>query len=62
LENTKGLEIKLGTYIDINENCRRTIILSYILLSPYFFHKRWLSLSFLGVQMVLDNTTSAFYR
>jgi len=33
-ESTKGINIKLGTYIDVNEKkCRRqrTIILSYIL-------------------------------
>jgi len=40
LESTKGIEIKLGTYIDVNkEEVKKTgtIILSYILLiSPYY--------------------------
>ena len=30
-ESTEGIEIKLGTYIDVNERKTRTIILSYIL-------------------------------
>ena len=30
-ESTEGIEIKLGTYIDVNEKKTRTIILSYIL-------------------------------
>ena len=36
----KGIEIKLGTYIDVNER--------------KFFHNRLFSLSCLGVQVVLD--------
>ena len=36
-ESTEGIEIKLGTYIDVNERKTWTIILSYILLELSFF-------------------------
>jgi len=51
MESTKGIEIKLLTYIDVNE------ILSYILLELSLlnsFLKRWFSLSCLGIQVVFD--------
>jgi len=43
LESTKGIEIKLGTYIDVNERTCRRQELSYILLEFSFFksvHKK----------------------
>jgi len=56
--HTKGIEIKLGTYIDVNKRkCRRTILLSYILLELSLlitFHKGLFSLSILSVQVVFD--------
>ena len=64
MESTKWIEIKLGTYY-INRcyweevQKTRTIILSYILLELSLFitfHKRWFSLSCLGVQVVFDYT------
>ena len=61
LESTKGIEIKLGTYIDVRKT--RTIILSYILLELSLFitfHKRWFSLSCLGVQVVFDYNILTF--
>jgi len=48
-ESTKGIEIKLGTCIDVT----RTIHFTWV-ISPNLFHKRWFSLSCLGVQVVLD--------
>jgi len=62
LESTKGIEIKLGTYIYVNEKVRktRTIILPYILLELSLFitfHERWFSLSCLGLQVVFDYKT-----
>jgi len=48
LESTKGIEIKLGTYIDVNERKYRrqetNIIIHFTwIISPYFFHKRLFS-------------------
>jgi len=43
LESTKGIEIKLGTYIDVNERkCRRQEPQSYLTfdLSLKYFHKK----------------------
>ena len=58
LKSTKGIEIKLGAYIDVNERkCRRQEPYSNILrkLSLLnYFHKLWFSLSCLGVKIVLD--------
>jgi len=56
LESTKGIEIKLGTYIDVNERkCRRQAPLSYFTFYlSYLSLKRWFSLSCLGVQVVFD--------
>ena len=59
LESTKGIKIKLGTYIDVNEmKYRRQELLSYLTFYlnclSLFFHKRLFSLSCLGVQVVLD--------
>ena len=60
LESTKGIEIKLYAYIDVNERKYRrqepysylTFYLNY--LSLYFFYKWLFSLSCLGVQVMLD--------
>ena len=57
LESTLKIEIKLGTYMDVNERKTRTMIISYIVLelSPLIlFHKRCFFWSCFGVQVVLD--------
>jgi len=48
--------MKLGTYIDVNKRkFSRQEPLSYLELSLLnFVHKRWFSISCLGVQVVLD--------
>ena len=51
LENTKGIEIKLGTYIDVNKRKyrRQEPILSYILLE-------------LSLIITFHNTSAFYYR
>ena len=59
-ESTKGIEIKRGTYIDVNKRkdsaqepySYLTFYLSY--LSLFIFIKRLFSLSSLGVHVMLD--------
>ena len=55
MESTKGIEIKLGTYIDVNERkCRQQETYSYYMnFLSYKFYKLLFSLSCLGVQVVL---------
>ena len=59
LESTKEIEIKIGTYIDVNERkYRRQEPQSYLIFNleylSLFFPKRLFSLSCLGVQVVMD--------
>ena len=59
LESIKGIEIKLGTYIDVNEEIQKTrnIILAYILLElslfslKFFFVMSWCT-SGVGLQVL----------
>jgi len=63
LESTKGIEIKLCTYIDVNERKKtRTIILSYNLHLSLFFFIKGCFLCYVLVYMWCWITSSAFYR